>query len=70
LARPISLIPHLFRLADVFFLNDYSPLLVRHLDPSTSIEGWGVAREEESGMCMRLATCGIWDFVWRIFVNT
>ena len=36
MARPIVLIPHLFRLAGViFFRKDYSPPLVRHLDPST-----------------------------------
>jgi len=36
LARPIVLIPHLFRLAGVVnFRKDYSPPpLVRHLDPS------------------------------------
>jgi hypothetical protein len=39
LARPIVLIPHLSRLAGVFnFRKDYSPLLVRHLDP-THAEG-------------------------------
>ena len=36
MARPIVLIPYLFRLADVInFRKDYSPPpLVRHLDPS------------------------------------
>ena len=33
MARPIVLIPHLFRLADMInFRKDYSPPLVRHLD--------------------------------------
>jgi hypothetical protein len=35
LARPIILIPYLFRFADtIIFRKDYSPPLVRHLDPS------------------------------------
>ena len=35
LARPIVLIPHLFRLASAFiFRKDYSLHLVRHLDPT------------------------------------
>jgi len=35
LARPLVLIPHLFRLASAIkFRNDYSPPLVRHLDLS------------------------------------
>ena len=38
MARPIVLIPHLLRLADVInFRKDYSPPLFRHLDP---IGGW------------------------------
>jgi hypothetical protein len=37
LARPIILIPHLPRLADAInFRKDYSPPLVRHLDPTVS----------------------------------
>jgi len=39
LARPIVLISHLFRLAGViYFRKDYSPPLVRHLDPSSGIK--------------------------------
>jgi hypothetical protein len=39
LARPISLILHLFRLAgtQLSFRKDYLPPLVRHLDPSKSL---------------------------------
>ena len=34
MARPIVLIPHLFRLADAInFKKDYSPPSSRHLDP-------------------------------------
>ena len=37
MARPIVLIPHLFRLAGAFnFRNNYSPPLIRHLDPTPS----------------------------------
>ena len=38
MARPIILIPHLFRLGGVIkFRKDYSPPLVRHLDPTSGI---------------------------------
>ena len=45
MARPIVLIPHLYRLADAInFRKDYSPPpLVRHLDPFKGPEG--VARQ-------------------------
>ena len=38
MARPISLIPYLFRSAGAInFRKDYSPPLVRHLDPTSGI---------------------------------
>ena len=38
LARPIVLIPHLFRLASTIkFRKDYSPPSSRHLDPTSGI---------------------------------
>ena len=62
MARPIVLIPHLFRLADAInFKKDYSPPSSRHLDPFRSarlgfdtpkkpllrsIRGWGKEAQE------------------------
>ena len=41
MARPIVLIPHLFRLADAInFRKNYSPPLVRHLDLSVCLSVW------------------------------
>ena len=61
MARPIVLIPYLFRLAGTIkFRNDYSPPSSRHLDP-TKVSGvrlvgdaltgldWGLTCVEEGG---------------------
>ena len=51
MARPIVLIPHLFRLADAInFRKDYSPPSSRHLDPFSIPDDYEVYECEEFQM--------------------
>ena len=69
LARPIVLIPHLFRLSDMInFRKDYLPPLVHHLDPTSGIKAksliCGLHQPE------RMASSGLDDCDTHFFYGT